>query len=84
METIQGLTGKNYTRSNLREVSHTFFGRSTSGFDSELQKNIEFVKYVVSSMEFWPAVTLKVWKYLKGGSVQRNLNCALDAWVRVT
>ena len=35
-------------------------------------------------MELGPAVTLKVWKYLKGGSVQRNLNCALDAWVRVT
>ena len=71
MKTIQGLTGKNDTRSNLREISHTFFGRSSSGFGSELQTKHQICKICGKSHGIWACSDFKGmeiskrWEYAK-------------------
>ena len=71
IETIQGLTGKNDTRSNLREVSHTFFGRSSPGFGSELQTKHRICKICGKSHGIWACSDFKGmeiskrWEYAK-------------------
>ena len=59
METIQGLTGKHETRSSLREVFHFLFGKSSSGFGSELQTKHKICKLFGKSHGIWTCSVFK-------------------------
>lgn len=59
LETVQGLTGKVETRSNTRGMSHTFFGRSSSGGRIESQIGNRICKVCSKQHGVWACKEFK-------------------------
>ena len=72
LETVQGLTGRADSRSNIRGVSHTFLESQPQVVGSIHRLEIGPANCVGSSMECGLAVSLRSLKFQKGGIVLKG------------